>query len=267
MAEPMSELTQDINAQWQLYKASGSDVARDSLVETYAPLVKQIAGRLQIGLPSTVEMGDLVGYGMLGLLDAMQKYAPDMGVKFETYASLRIKGAILDGLRAHDWAPRSLRQKGRQYAQAIAKLEGCLGRSASDAEIASSLGISVQEFEQTLGELSGLTLLSLEQPLDSDENTGVLGDMLAQPVGSDPHSQIEKQELLAELAEAIDTLPERERLILSLYYYEELTLKEIGAVLEITESRVCQLHTRALLRLRAKLEGADAQENRQPARR
>lgn len=252
----MCESTRDVNAYWEAYKSTGNDAARDALVSTYAPLVKRIAGRLQMGLPPSVEYGDLIGYGMLGLLDAMQKYLPEMGVKFETYATARIRGSILDGLRAHDWAPRSLRQKARRLTQAIAKLERKLGRSATDAEIAADLRMSLREFEQVLFELNALALLSLDQPLDSgEESTGSTFVETMSYVGEPgPQAQLEHRELLAELAEAIDHLPERERLILALYYYEELTLKEIGAVLGVTESRICQLHTRALLRLRGHLE-------------
>lgn len=256
MAECLNDIDahmNDIDDQWKLYKSTGNDTARDTLIVTYAPLVKHIAGRVRISLPATVDGDDLVGYGMLGLLDALQKYVPAMGVRFETYASLRIKGAIIDGLRVSDWAPRSLRQKGRHMAQVIAQVEASLGRSASDAEIAQAMEISVEEFEHMLGELNSLSLMSLEQPLDSDDNPGVLADMIAHPTDGDPAATIEKKELLHELTTAIDELPERERLILSLYYYEELTLKEIGAVLDISESRVCQLHIRALLRLRARL--------------
>jgi RNA polymerase sigma factor for flagellar operon FliA len=253
----MSNLARDERAQWEAYKLSGDDAARDALVGAHIELVKRIARRMQMGLPATVEYGDLVGYGMLGLYDALQKYLPEMGVKFETYATTRVRGAILDGLRVHDSAPRSLRQRGRQVTQVIAELQGRLGRNATDAEIASALGVSLAEFEKLLMELNALSLISLDQPLDSgEEGAGsTLGEMILQQEGPDPLAEVERQELLEELAQAIDSLPERERLIIALYYYEELTLKEIGAVLDVTESRVCQLHTRALLRLRARLEG------------
>jgi RNA polymerase sigma factor for flagellar operon FliA len=250
----MSARTVDLHTQWQIYKATGNKDARDHLIVAYAPLVKQVAGHLQMGLPVSVEMDDLVGYGMLGLLDACHKYQPDMGVKFETYAAMRIRGAILDGLRTIDWAPRTLRQKGRRIAQALAQLEAKLGRSATDQEIAEALEMSVTDLHDALYELKGLALASLDQPLENEDGTGVLGDTIAHSLEDEPEERYERHELLEELTAAIDTLPERERLVVSLYYYEELTLKEIGAVMGISESRVCQLNTRAILRLRAKLE-------------
>lgn len=261
----MSE-AQDWSAQWQAYKCSGSKAARDELVLAYAPLVRSVAGRMQIGLPPSVEFGDLVGYGMLGLLDAMQKYQPELGVKFETYAATRIRGAMLDGLRAYDWAPRALRQKARQVSQVIGKLEASLGRSATDAEIATALSITITEFEHLLMELNGLALISLYQPLEStDEATGILANVLPDPQAVNPMTQYEKQELSIALTAAIEALPERERLLVALYYHDEMTLKEIGAILDVSESRVCQLHTRALLRLRAHLVAENIPAVRQSA--
>lgn len=252
--------TQDWSDQWQAYKSTGSKAARDELVMAYASLVRAMAGRIQIGLPPSVEFGDLVGYGMLGLLDAMQKFQPEMGVKFETYASTRIRGAMLDGLRAYDWAPRTLRQKARQVTRVIGSLQASLGRNATDAEIARAMEMSVAEFERLLMELNGLALISLYQPLDSDDDSsGVLANVLPNVEAENPPAQYEKQELHAALTAAIEALPEREKLIVSLYYHDEMTLKEIGAILSVSESRVCQLHTRALLRLRASLaEGSPA---------
>ncbi|HHT25867.1 MAG TPA: FliA/WhiG family RNA polymerase sigma factor [Firmicutes bacterium] len=249
----MSNKTAELNTQWQVYAETGNAAVRESLILAYAPLVKQMAGHLQMGLPAAVEIDDLVGYGMLGLLDAFSKYQPHMGVRFEHYAAMRIRGAMLDGLRQNDWAPRSLRRQGRRITQTLAELEAKLGRSATDQEIAAALEMSVAELHATLNDLRGLALLSLDQPLETEAGSGVLGDTIAHALEGEPGERYERQELLAELAAAIDALPERERLIVSLYYYEELTLKEIGAVLGISESRVCQLNTRAVLRLRAKL--------------
>ncbi len=173
----------DWSEQWQSFKSTGDKAARDELALAYAPLVRSVAGRLQIGLPATVEFGDLVGYGMLGLLDAINKYMPSIGVKFETYAATRIRGAILDGLRAYDWAPRSLRQKARQVSQAIGMLEATQGRSATDAEIAAALNITVRDFEQILADLNGLALLSLHQPLDAgEESLGTLVDVTPESI-------------------------------------------------------------------------------------
>ncbi|HHW10172.1 MAG TPA: FliA/WhiG family RNA polymerase sigma factor [Firmicutes bacterium] len=248
---------QELSAQWQAYKENNSQAARDELINAYSPLVRQVAGRLFIHLPTNanVDFGDLVGYGMLGLLDAMKKYEPGMGVKFRTYAVARIRGAIIDGLRTFDWAPRTLRQKARQIGAVITSLEKKLGRSAEDEEVAKALGLSRKEYEALLGQLAGLTIISLQQPLDAGEDDPVLlGEILPGSAEDDPDAGYEQQELLQSLTEAIALLPERERQILALYYYEEMTLKEIGIIMEISESRVCQLHTKALLRLRHYLE-------------
>jgi RNA polymerase sigma factor for flagellar operon FliA len=246
----------NLDVHWQAFRRTGDHASREALLEAYVPLVKQVAGQLHVRLPATLELGDLIGYGTMGLIDALHKFEPGLGVKFETYARTRIRGAVLDGLRVHDWAPRSLRQKGRQVQQALAELESRLCRSATDAEIAAALGISVTEFEVLLTQLNGLALVSLEQPLDAGAEGvgGSLAEVLPQSTAEDPHSRVEREERIEALAEAIDALPERERLVIALYYYEELTLKEIGAVMGVSESRVCQLHTRALLRLRARLE-------------
>ena len=252
MAEPI----RDISLHWQAFKASEDKKARDELLEAYLPLVKQVAGQMIGALPPTVEVGDLVGYGIMGLIDALRKFEPGLGVRFETYARTRIRGAILDELRRMDWAPRSLRRKGRHVQQAIAGLESRLGRSATDEEIAAELGLSLAEYETLLTELNALVLISLDQPLEGDEESvgSTLVEMLPQSTDDDPLSRVEEKERVAALARAIDALPERERLVISLYYFEELTLKEIGLGLNVSESRGSQLHTRALLRLRAHLE-------------
>ena len=251
----MSQRVSEISVHWQTYKTSGDIAARDALLEAYLPLVKQVAGRLQVGFPGSVEEGDLLGYGVMGLIDALEKFAPEMGVKFETYAQVRVRGAILDGLRVHDWAPRTLRQKGRRVKKVLAELEATLGRRAEETEIATALGLTLEEFHELLGELNGLVFLSLEQPLDADGESGTTwAEIMPQSSEDDPWKHIEHQERIEELAAAIESLPERERLVITLYYYEELTLKEIGAVMDVSESRACQLHTRALLRLRAHLE-------------
>lgn len=222
---------------------------------TYLHLVKYVAGRMAIGLPSTIDYDDLVSYGIFGLFDAIEKYDHARGVKFESYALVRIRGAILDGLRAVDWVPRSVRQQARQLAEAMAQLEGRLGRPATDSEIQVALDISPKEYEELLRNVAATTLLSLDEPWSDGGADGEklrLVDMLADDQDG-PGVRVEKGAVLEALTKAIRLLPERERLVITLYYYEGLTLKEIGKVIGVSESRVSQLHTKALSRLRGKL--------------
>lgn len=227
---------------------------RNKMVEEHLPLVKYIAQRLAGRLPSHVEVDDLYNSGVIGLIDAVEKFDPSRKIKFKTYAEFRIKGSILDELRALDWVPRSTRQKAGRIEKAIADLEQQLGRAASDHEIVEHMGISYEEYHQILSESKGISLISLDEVHGDDEDgERNLLDFLADPDQVEPSEVLNLDQVYQIVAESIDHLPDKERLVISLYYYEELTMKEIGAILEITESRVSQIHTKAILRLRGKL--------------
>jgi RNA polymerase sigma factor for flagellar operon FliA len=241
---------------WQNYLTSKSPATREAIILRYAPLVKYVAGRVAIGLPSNVEFDDLVSFGIFGLMDAIEKFDPLRGIKFETYAIARIRGAILDGLRSSDWVPRSVRQKSRELERICADLENRLGRSATDQEISDAMGISIHEFYQLLSEVSCTTLSSLDELWlvhSNDDDTVRVLDLIRNNDSEDPLHQVEMEEIKTTLATAIDCLPERERMVIALYYYEGLTLKEIGEIMEISESRVSQIHTKAIFRLRGRL--------------
>lgn len=246
---------QQVEVLWKEFKRSRDEKIREKLIIHYAPMVKYVAGRLAIGMPPNVELDDLISYGIFGLIDAIDKYDPGRDIKFKTYASARVRGAIIDELRSLDWVPRSTRTKARQLEQAYAELEHRLGRSATDQELADELGVTEEEVKKIIKEVSGTMLMSLEEVWysggDSDDIT--LYETLEASEKTRPEHKIEKSEMKRLLVEAIKSLPEKEKLVISLYYYEELTLKEIGAVLEVTESRVSQLHTKAVMRLRGKL--------------
>ena len=254
----MSELILDGKTEaelWQDYKVSKSQKIRDAFIKQYAPLVKYVAGKVAVGMPHNVEFDDLVGFGVFGLLDAIKKFDPDKHVKFKTYAVTRIRGAIFDELRAIDWVPRSVRQKTREIDEAVHHLESSLGRAASDQEIAGELGISVKEFQKSLLKISGTSILSLNDVWYTGEDNDKVSivDSIESPQSLNPDIIVEKEEIKRVIAQAIHELPEKEKKVLVLYYYEDLTLKEIGKVLEVTESRISQLHTKAIMRLRAKL--------------
>jgi RNA polymerase sigma factor for flagellar operon FliA len=240
---------------WIEYRQNMDPKIRELFIRQYAPLVKYVAGKVAVGMPHNVEFDDLVGFGVFGLLDAIEKFDPDKNVKFKTYAVTRIRGAIFDELRSIDWVPRSVRQKTREVEDAIGTLEAQLGRTASDQEIANSLGMSESEFIKTMMKISGTSILSLNDVwFSGDENDKVsIGEGIESPSSLNPDVIVEKDEIRRVIVEAIEDLPDKEKKILVLYYYEDLTLKEIGKVLEVTESRVSQLHTKAILRLRAKL--------------
>ena len=241
---------------WDRYKETNDPEAREQLIFAYLHLVKYVAGRVAIGLPATVDYDDLISYGVFGLLDAIRKYDHARGVKFASYALVRIRGAVLDGLRSVDWVPRSVRHRARQLAETMVQLEGQLGRAATDEEIQTALDMGSREYEALLKDVAVANLLSLDEPWsqgEAGEEKLRLIDMLTD--GQDgPAAITEKGAVLTALAEAIELLPERERLIITLYYYEGLTLKEIGSVIGVTESRISQLHTKALSRLRGKLD-------------
>ena len=251
---------EDTKGLWQEYRRSRDEKLRDRLILTYAPLVKYVAGRLGSGLPAHVEEGDLVSYGLLGLIGAIERYDPDRDVKFETYAIARIKGSIIDELRALDWVPRSVRARARDIERAVGELESKLGRAPNDDEIATKLGLTEDELEDSLTEISRSSIAALDElwTVSAGGDQIALIDTIEDTQGPEPQSALAQTELREAMADAIARLPEREKLVVTLYYYEELTLREIGEVLGVTESRVSQLHTKAILRLKARLGGSTA---------
>ncbi len=242
---------------WKLYRKAKDPRIRDYFVTQYAPLVKYVAGKVAVGMPHNVEFDDLVGFGVFGLFDAIEKFDPSKHVKFKTYAVTRIRGAILDELRSIDWVPRSVRQKAREVEETLRELEASLGRSATDQEIAGEMNMTVAEFRQLTLKISGTSVLSLNDVWYSGEDNDkiAIAESIESPSSLEPETIVEKDEIKRVIVEAIQELPEKEKKVLVLYYYEDLTLKEIGEVLEVTESRISQLHTKAILRLRSKLTG------------
>ena len=240
---------------WLEYRKTKSPQLRDKFIRQYMPLVKYVAGKLAVGMPGSVEFDDLVGFGQFGLLDAIEKFDPGKNVKFKTYAVTRIRGAIFDELRQLDWVPRSVRQKSREIEDTIVELESKLGRTATDAEIAEKLGVSESEYQQTVMKVSGTSVLSLNDVWYSgnDNDHMSIGDSIESPSSLNPDVIVEREEIRKVIIEAINELPEKEKMVIVLYYHEDLTFKEIGQVLEVSESRISQLHTKANLRLRAKL--------------
>lgn len=240
---------------WEEFKRSASPQARERLILHYAPLVKYVASRVATGLPASVEQADLVSYGMFGLIDALDKFELARGNKFETYAIPRIKGAIIDELRAMDWVPRSVRFKAREIEKAYANLEAMLKRAPTEREVAERLGISVSELHDIISQVSFVSVLQLDELLavggDRGEQVSLM-DTLADR-GTDPTTGLESQETRGLLAAAINSLSEREKIVVTLYYFEGLTLAEIGEILGVTESRVCQIHTKAVHQLRLQL--------------
>jgi RNA polymerase sigma factor for flagellar operon FliA len=257
-----NERDPDIHELWAAYKAEGRQDQRDQLILHYSPLVKYVAGRVASGLPHTVDQADLVSYGIFGLIDAIEKFQPERGFKFETYAIARIKGNILDELRSIDWVPRSVRAKARALEKAYAKLEGELHRTPTDAELADELDLTDDQLQTTLGQISFTGLVALDEMLSGGDrgDSITLGDTIAD-AGMGPMAAYEVEEMRALLADAISRLPEREKTVLTLYYYEGLTLAEIGSILGVTESRVCQIHTKSVLQLRARMAASE----REPA--
>ena len=235
---------------------------RKEVIKQYSPMIKYVANRIAMRLPPHIEMDDLVSVGVLGLIDAITKYDPTRGAKFKTYAEFRVRGAILDELRSMDWVPRSVRQKASNVDSVVQKLQSKLGRPPEDEEVAGEMGISLDQFFDTLNETKSMPVLSLEG-LGIAKETGEqqsLLDCLAGKGDTDPQTQIRLNELKEIIAQAIDTLPEQARLMISLYYYEELTMKEIGAVLDVTESRVSQIHSKAVFKLCTELKALIAEE-------
>ena len=248
---------EDTTKLWREYRRAKDPKVRDRLILTYAPLVKYVAGRLGSGLPAHVDDDDLVSYGLLGLIGAIERFDPDRDIKFETYAIARIKGSIIDELRALDWVPRSVRSRAREIERAIADLESRLGRAPTDEEISGKLGVSVEELNESLSEIGRTSIAALDElwTVSSGGDQVALIDTIEDEQGPNPQSALDETEMREAIADAISRLPEREKLVVTLYYYEELTLREIGEVLGVTESRVSQLHTKAILRLKARLAG------------
>jgi RNA polymerase sigma factor for flagellar operon FliA len=245
---------------WRRYKEDGDDRARERLVVAYSPLVKFIAGRMASSLPSHVDEADLVSYGLLGLIGAIERFDLEREIKFETFAVARVKGAIIDELRSLDWVPRSVRSRARDIEKAHAALEGELGRPPTDEEMATKLEMDVEQFNAALLEIANSSILALDDLwtfADPDGGGGQISvlDTIRDPAAADPEAEAQTGLLKDQLADAIESLPERERLVIALYYYENLTLREIGEVLGVTESRVSQLHTKAVLALRSRFPG------------
>jgi RNA polymerase sigma factor for flagellar operon FliA len=251
-------LTQDeqqrLDQLWTAYKKNNDQDARNQLLDAYTPLVKYVAGRMAMNLPSSVETGDLESFGFFGLLDALDKFDETRQIKFETYAATRIRGAILDGLRSMDWVPRSVRSKIRMLEKQVYELTNELGRSPSDSEVAAALDLTPERYYELLTEVKGVNLFSLDETIATDKEGDSLKivDLVIDSDGLPEHKIVET-ESVEELTAAVESLSEREQLVLALYYHEGLTLKEIGHVLEVSESRVSQIHTKAVMTLRRKL--------------
>jgi RNA polymerase sigma factor for flagellar operon FliA len=248
-----------LGAIWHAFKSTGDIDARERLILHYAPLVKYVASRVATGLPASVDQADLVSYGMFGVIDALQKFEPGRGNKFETYAIPRIRGAIIDELRAMDWVPRSVRFKQREIEKALTDLEAMLKRQPTEKELAERLGMSMGELHQVITQISFVSVLALDETVSVGADRGEkvsLVDTLADK-GFDPSTGVESQETRGMLAAAINDLSEREKIVVTLYYFEGLTLAEIGEILGVTESRVCQIHTKAVGVLRGQMTEYD----------
>jgi len=241
---------------WRRFKRDGDDRARERLVVAYSPLVKYVSGRMASGLPAHVEEADLISYGLGGLISAIERFELEREIKFETYAITRIKGAIIDELRSLDWVPRSVRARARAIERANSKLEHKLQRAPTDEEMADELELTVTGFQDALLQISNSTVAALDELWTVSDASGdqvSLLDTLQDPGAPDPAQVMDQSDLKDRIADAIARLPEREKLVVALYYYENLTLREIGEVLAVTESRVSQLHTKAVLRLRGRM--------------
>jgi RNA polymerase sigma factor for flagellar operon FliA len=251
-----TEVDEAIASLWREFKDTGDTSLRERLILHYSPLVKYVAGRVGVGLPPNIEQADLVSYGIFGLIDAIEKFDLERAIKFETYAISRIRGAIIDELRSIDWIPRSVRYKAREVEKAYAALEAKLRRTPTEQEVAEELGISTTDLRQIFSQVSFVNVLALDELLNTGGEKGdklSLVDTLEDSKAEDPVQAFEAEEMKYLLAGAINTLPEREKIVVTLYYYEGLTLAEIGQVLGVTESRICQMHTKAVLQLRGKL--------------
>jgi len=240
---------------WEQFEKKKDAKLKEELVIKYISLVKYVAGRLMINLPPSVEVEDLESAGVMGLIDAIDRYNPHYGVKFESFAIPRIKGAMLDELRKLDWVPRSVRSKTRELEKAIHQLENNFGRTPSDEEIANHMKLKLEDYYDLLREVSATAVLSLDDSLFADDGSKTeLHEVVEDERVEDPMEGINREEIKESLIKYIDNLPETERLVIALYYYEELTLKEIGQVLQLSESRISQIHTKTILSLRARLK-------------
>jgi RNA polymerase sigma factor for flagellar operon FliA len=246
-----------IDPLWEIYERNRDSKTKEQLIIKYISLVKYVAGRMMISLPPSVELDDLESAGTMGLIDAIERFDPKYGVKFESFAIPRIKGAILDELRKLDWVPRSIRSKARELEKAIYKLESTKGGPVTDEEISKSLNISLEEYFDLLKEIGSVSLLSLDESIFNGEGgKASLHEVIEDKEAENAVEEINREELKEIMIKAIDDLPEIERLVIALYYYEELTLQEIGQVLQLSESRISQIHTKTILTLKAKLREA-----------
>lgn len=252
---PAEEAEAAVRELWVRFKTTGDAAVRERLILHYSPLVKFVAGRVGVGLPSNVEQADLVSYGIFGLIDAIEKYDLERAIKFETYAIQRIRGAIIDELRSLDWIPRSVRSKAREVEKTYAELEARLHRTPTEPEVAAQMDIPLKDLHHIFSQVSYVNLVALDELLGGGEkgDSLSLGDTLEDTRAEDPVMAFEGEETKFLLARAIDQLSEREKIVVTLYYYENMTLAEIGRILGVTESRICQMHSKAVLQLRTKL--------------
>jgi RNA polymerase sigma factor for flagellar operon FliA len=249
---------EDIMKIWFIYvEDKENKTLRDKLIIQYIYLIKYVVGRLRISLPPTISTEDIAGYGVEGLIDAIDKYIPSKGVRFETYALLRIRGAIIDRIRSLDWVPRGAQKRFKKIQQVIFLLQGKLGRTPTTEEIAKEIDLPIEKVEATIVEMESNTLVSLYDKKDSSNDSIELIDTIQDKNADDPLAQLENRDVKKELSRALANLPERERMILALYYHENMTLKEIGVTLNISESRVCQLHAQAIMKLRKLLSSRE----------
>ena len=231
---------------------------KEEVILEHTPLVRYIVNRIAVRLPSHIDLDDLQSTGVIGLMDAIDKYDPEKNCKFKTYAEFRIKGAILDQLRALDWVPRSVRQRSRKLESAYGELEQQLGRTATETEVAESMGLDMEKFHTLVNQVRGISMINLEEIRGTNadgESAGTFSDVIEDTSSENPFDSIKLLESKNLISDTIGSMPEKERLVVSLYYYEDLNMKEIGSILGITESRVCQIHTKAVMRLRGKLKG------------
>ncbi len=244
----------EVRQLWERYRSASDPQAREELILTYAPLVKYVAGRVSVSLPDTIEHSDLVSYGMFGLMDAIERFDLGAGVKFSTYAITRIRGSIIDELRKVDWVPRSVRSKAKRISRAVRRLENSLGRTPTEEEIAAELDISLQELQDMLEQTAFTTVAELDRTLSSDgEESITLADTLQDTAHARPQDTVDEEETRRLLVQEIEDLPEREQQIIALYYFEGMTLAQIGGILGVTESRVCQIHSKVMVSLRNRL--------------